>query len=343
MTTNPQPPDTSVHARQHSIELLRIVAMLMVLFIHYNLPVRGKPNPAELQNNFLFSLESIGLQSLLIVCVNCFVLISGWFGIHWKRRSLFNLCFQVLFWALACYPLLLLLPHSGGNEITTYAANLLRQWFVWAYFGLYLFAPVLNDFIEKSSSRRLAFFVTAFYVFSTLFGYVCKAVADFNEGMSVISLIGLYLLGALMHRAEKQLPKRASVWLGGYLLCAFLLTGLTLIVFYFGGTSMPHGYLNPIVIIQSVCLFMFFQRLRINSPVILFFSSSAYAVYLAHMFPADCYTTLLHRIAGSGMGGYAECIAIIGFIVLVYLLAVLVDKVRIALFVLLFPKSTRHS
>lgn len=264
--------------------------------------------------------------------MNCFVLISGWFGIRWKRRSLLNLCFQVLFWIVACYLLLLLFSDSAATGVQGYLQGVLGKWFVWAYFGLYLFAPVLNDFIDKSSTRKLAVFVASFYVFSTFFGYFSKAVADFNEGMSVISLIGLYMLDALLHRVEDRLPKRASVWFGGYLCCVVLLTVFSLILLHFGLNSMPQGYLNPVVIIESVCLFMFFQCLRFNAPAVLFFSSSAYAVYLCHVFPGECYGSILRRMAGSGLSSWLEVAAIVGFILFVFLFAVLVDKLRIALF-----------
>lgn len=82
MTTQEGRSDAVKVTRQHNLELLRIVAMLMVLFIHYNLPVRGKPTPELMHAAFWSSLFTLSLQSVLIVCVNCFVLISGWFGIR---------------------------------------------------------------------------------------------------------------------------------------------------------------------------------------------------------------------------------------------------------------------
>ena len=337
MTPLKEEPNVAQTKRLHNLELLRIIAMLMVLFIHYNLPVRGIPSPETLQADPSGTMLTIVLQSVLIVCVNCFILISGWFGIRWKRRSFLNLCFQVFFWAVICYPILLLLPHSSADSVLLYLQGLLGKWFVWAYFGLYLFAPVFNDFIEKSDVRRLSYFVLAFYLFSTLFGYLSKAVADFNEGMSVLSLIGLYLLGAWLRKVETSLPKRPLIWLSGYLGCIIVLTLLSVLLFSLGIQSMPHGYLNPIVIVESVCLFMFFQRMQVNAPVILFFSSSAYAVYLIHVFPGDCYATMLQRIVNSDFPGWAEAGAIVVYILLVFVVAVLVDKIRISMFRRLMP------
>lgn len=184
--------------RQLNLELLRIVAMFMVLIIHYNLPVRGKPTIEALHNNEVSTSITILLQSILIVCVNCFILISGYFGIHWKRRSFLNLCFQVLFWFVVGYGITFIPPLGNKPSVQNYLMEVLSKWFVWCYFGLYLFAPVLNAFVEKCSTRQLVVFVVLFYTFSTLFGYLTKSIADFNEGMSVISLAGLYLLGRMI-------------------------------------------------------------------------------------------------------------------------------------------------
>ena len=77
------------------------------------------------------------------------------------------------------------------------------RWFIEAYIGLYILAPMINRFIEKSTHRELGIFILAFYLFSTLFGYLGKAY-DFNKGMSIISLVGLYLIGAYLRRKQEQ-------------------------------------------------------------------------------------------------------------------------------------------
>lgn len=121
-------------------------------------------------------------------------------------------------------------------------------------------------------------------------------------------------------------------WLLAYLACVATLFVLTWIAFGMGIQKMPQGYLNPIVIIESVCLFMCFKKMRVKSSAILFFSSSAYAVFLMHMFPFDYYTKALRWIVDCHMPLHLQALAIISFMIGVFVAAVLIDKIRIAIF-----------
>ena len=87
--------------RNTNIEILRILLMLMVCFLH--LAVHGygyfSHNTHPLNNvsdhSFLLSL----LVSLTIPAVNTYVLISGYFGIKFKWNSVFAFAFQALFFS----------------------------------------------------------------------------------------------------------------------------------------------------------------------------------------------------------------------------------------------------
>ena len=67
--------------RFSNIELLRIVAMLLVVFVHANYFSLGWINIDDINNDPINSFVRIILEQICIVCVNVFVLISGWFGI----------------------------------------------------------------------------------------------------------------------------------------------------------------------------------------------------------------------------------------------------------------------
>lgn len=76
-------------ARKSNLELLRIVAMLLVLLTHY-VSTRISIEEYPLVSNSVFNIPSfhsilnMELESLSFVCVNCFVLISGYFRIKFK-------------------------------------------------------------------------------------------------------------------------------------------------------------------------------------------------------------------------------------------------------------------
>lgn len=84
--------------RKLNIELLRIFSMLMVLVIHYNVSVNGQTSHEMVLTAPLKAVGIASLKSLSFICVNCFIIISGYFGIKWKWKGLCNYLFQIGFW-----------------------------------------------------------------------------------------------------------------------------------------------------------------------------------------------------------------------------------------------------
>ena len=83
--------------RQSNIELLRIIAMFLVLIVHADFTSIGCPNIEDIETSPISSFFRILTQSLSLICVNLFVLISGYFGINPKSKSILSLIFQVFF------------------------------------------------------------------------------------------------------------------------------------------------------------------------------------------------------------------------------------------------------
>jgi len=63
--------------RLSNIELLRIVAMFLVLVVHSDFFSLGAPTSMEIANSPMQSYVRIFIESFSIVCVNVFVMISG--------------------------------------------------------------------------------------------------------------------------------------------------------------------------------------------------------------------------------------------------------------------------
>lgn len=280
------------------------------------------------------TLLNLELRSICFVCVNCFVLLSGYFGIRWRLSSFLNLLFQILFWSIVTTGIYVgfnndmalsrLLPMILGNW---------TAWFVVSYLGLYLLSPILNAYLEKASDRQLLGIIGVFYVFSTLFGWIAKR-PDFNDGMSTLSLMGLYLIGAYLRRMKDSWKKlKAYTYLAAYFSLGVLLLLLSLIALYFGVTKSVYGYLNPIVILESVCLFLFFAKLNIGHiKWINGVAASAFSVYLFHFSPAlyPYYQKCCAYIEQSFTTGSL----VIGFLFMttVFITAVTIDRLRILLF-----------
>lgn len=143
--------------RQSNFELLRIIAMLFIIFHH--LGIHANYSTATLASwkggfvNFYISLGKIG--------VNLFVFISGYFLVtgkfSWKK--LLKLELQILFYSLGIYAIFVLsgVEKFDAFELVKCFFPLVFEeyWFMTAYVITYLLSPLLNYAINKLSAKAL--------------------------------------------------------------------------------------------------------------------------------------------------------------------------------------------
>lgn len=278
---------TLAKKRQVNIELLRIIAMLLVLLNHSTWNAHYF-NIGMVHTDLLKSIGVLEVYSWIFVCVPCFVVISGYFGIHWKWKGLFNYLFQIGFWGGIVY---LITWGLGLHDfhVLTFIKNMTCflygvNWFFYAYFGLYMFAPVLNAFIEKVDERQMMWMTLAFFAFQTVFGWILKQ-NEFYYGLTFTSLIGWYLLGAFLRKStwkgfHLKPWQNMAVFLGVGQICV----GIALVAAFLGIEKGTYSYISPLQVIQTAYLFLFCRSLKITKgeKVITFFASSAFAGLLAH-------------------------------------------------------------
>lgn len=285
---------TSKKSRLSNLELLRIFSMMLVMMVHY-LPLRSPTTTEVLINNPFKALLNLELHSISIICVHCFILISGYFGIRWKMKSFISLMFQLLFWACMGYIMAKFfiepfLPSNNTFTAFSFISQMIQwyqaRWFVSAYITLYVLSPVINSFIDKSTPKQLLNYIIIFYIFSTLFGWFMLS-KEFATGLSAISLIGIYLIGGWLRKSTL----RMVLWnkkfdMIGFFLCTVTLTLISALLLQLRIRSSIYGYLNPIVIIESIFLFQFFRKLDIGSKSwVNFLAASAFSAFLLHCHP----------------------------------------------------------
>ena len=179
-------------SRESNMELLRLLSMLLVLIIHANTAFDPWPIGREdIMSAPVHCFFRFLVESLSVVCVNAFILLSGWFSIKFSFKRLFSFIFQVLFFSLV----LALLPSRNGQGAHLFfdIFTLNQYWFVKAYIILFLLSPVLNLFAEQASRIVFRNVLIAFFVMQTLFSYISNSIW-FDDGFSPIPFIGLYLL-----------------------------------------------------------------------------------------------------------------------------------------------------
>ena len=318
--------------RQSNFELLRIVAMLLVVLLHANYFALGNISPTEVAMSPCRAAVRIFCEQACIVSVNVFVMISGWFGIKASLKGLCSFLFQVLFLIGLIYfaGFIWGIPFDKQSMGKAFYFGS-YYWFVVAYLILFVLSPVLNAFIEHASYRSALTTIVAFFVMELLFGRI-NDVGLFDHGYSAIAFVGIYLLaGFLRQHAVWVVRFRARTCFFIYFIMTLIPASLSLFVEgCLGNEYMPIYYDSPAVILAAMFLMLGFARLSFSSKAVNWFASSVFAIYIIHLHPVivDYYTRWVGWLYSS-LSLPIFMIAIVTIAVLISLICILVDKVRL--------------
>lgn len=293
-------------SRQSNFELMRIIAMMMIIVWHIIIHGRLIENTAGFTNLFLNFLLCI-----CIIHVNSFALLMGYFQYE-KEFSLrkFLKLFNSQWFYKIVFAVLALITGIVAISKTNFILEILpigspnNYWFIYCYLGTYLLSPFLNKFIafiDKKDYRNCL--IVCFFLFSVV-AYITHGSIIDNNGSTIYQFIFLYLLGAYLHKY----PVKDNIYLKKYsnnkLMLIFSLGFIffTIINFliqvfaiYMINTNnsivrtislyiidSKYYYSSPVTILQTVCFFLFFETLSIKSKFINFVSSTTLGIYLIH-------------------------------------------------------------
>lgn len=336
--------------RETNIELLRIIAMFLVLIVHSDFFSLGAPSKDDICTNFTDSLLRIFFQSLSIACVDIFVFISGWFGIKPKIKGLCNYLFQCLFFLIGIYTVCLVTGITSLSimGIRGCIAATPLNWFIKAYLLLYVLSPVLNAFIDNASRRQFKSVLVAFYLFQFTYGWAFSSSTSFiQDGYSTISFVGLYLLARYLKLYRPFITN--FKWRTDLIIVFSLVVGTTALYLIFPEIGNRFlNYISPTTILISIFAILAFSKFSINSKFINWCAASSFAVFLLHTnpnviwhFQAMC--VRLHNLLSPlcYWGGLLIILATI------FVLAIAIDQLRISIWKMLWcfieQKCNKHN
>lgn len=325
--------------RQSNIELLRIIAMFLVLLLHADFLSIGTPTLADLHTRPTNTTLAYFIEAMCIVCVNTFVMISGWFGIKPKVKSISSFLFQCLFTYIGIYTVFLI---SGLTKLTSYGICdcfflTKDSWFIKAYLLLYILTPALNALTEKATKKQLMLFLIFFYLFHTVYGWAGNSTEYIKGGYSPISFIGLYVLSRYVRLYRPAWSKKSvfadiTVFFGLVALNA----GGTLLTSLLGGDTFSFitkgmvAYSNPLVIAASLFLLLAFSKFSIQNKSVNWIATSSFTVYLIHANPnilSVYYIPLCKYL--NDLWGANYFILILPVLAVIFMGCILIDQIRI--------------
>lgn len=228
----------------------------------------------------------MGLYSFAFVGVNLFVLITGYFGINFKWKSLINLVGITFFYYLISLICSVLFFHETivPVKIIELFLPISRNgyyWFISAYIFLFLLSPILSFTLKNITNRQLFIFILILTYINCVSGWFFGNHINPN-GYNTMNFIYLYFIGHCMHRFNIQSKLKKRYWLILYIILSIInpfIAHFTFLNFHFLSPRF-FGYNNPLVIVAAISLFCFISSYDLKSKVVNFIASCTLPIYL---------------------------------------------------------------
>jgi len=327
--------------RELNVELLRIILMIMIVCHHFLMRGRGlhllyTSGSTHIDNN---ALHGLFIDSFLIMTVNCFIFISGYYGIKFRIRTILSLLIQAITYSIVIdvvYDVF-----TDGDLSMDLVWNGLMSipngqwWFITAYFFLYLLSPFLNLPKKYLTKFQFLYILGVLTLINFIVGFTLDPSAlGVLNGYSLFSFICLYFYGQAFN-GYLDFKKGKLFYFSVYLICSLLIFTMFFVSLKYFSVDLAwtaFSYNNPLVLISAISFFFFFKNLKISFTQISFFSSSVLAVYLIHEHPvsAELLTQNLNKIATRYLIGNVYFTFFLIAIVL-FLCCTVVEKIRLAI------------
>lgn len=343
-----------VSKRQANFELLRIVAMMMIIVLHYL--NKGDLATAYTTDSSAVNYAAHFMQAFCSVAVNCYVLLSGYFLVEsaWKPERIISLLAQVLFYSILM-PILLALTHVGGLSfsglsiydwlIYVLPIETEHYWFATAYLLMYAFAPLLAAGVRAVEKRTLQIVIVVLVFYFSVWKSIIPVVfATDRYGYEFGWFLCLFLIAAYIRLhgcpfLDRQ--RNAALLYVGMGVCIFLLTAISGILahkmesfaYYM---DMPTSYNHILCLFGSVGLFMLFKNMKPwegrIAEIIRRLAPYTFGVYLLHEHILVRYEWIRWLGVGRVQGSFLFIPHMVGCVLLVYAAGTAVDFVRAWIF-----------
>lgn len=320
--------------RNSNHELLRILAMYMIVFIHANMNLGNfcTGGMRVFFNGFVNGICNIG--------VSCFILISGYYGIKFNLKKLVKMeCMMITYSILETAVLYLVLPEQlqGAALLEQLVKSFLpfitrKYWFYSCYVCLFLLSGYIQKFLDylkqKEFEHFLLLLLVLFSVLPTLFYF--ELIPDNGKGL--VQMIMIYMIGRYI-----RMYKDISIPLKKMLPLFFLLWGINGIShelpIQLGGIYHHLCKDNSITnLIMAIILFYCFKELKFSSRIINKTASYVFAVFALNNTLVSAVMKLLKDNGLTATENITGFFSLAGVVFLIMAVCLLIGALREVLF-----------
>ena len=325
--------------RDSNIELLRIFATISIIILHCNgwfLIEWGGGVTDWKTGGWAVATSRSLIQSVTLLGVDVFILISGFYGIRPKLKSIVNLFTLLLFFYVVCYIWNCYLGKEMFSIIGLIKHMLAfswSNWFINSYLFLMLLSPVINKYVNNSQTKKLAIYILCYCVLTLYMGCIRKnEYWWYNGGYSITMMLGVYLVGQYLSRVVDDLGCIRYWHLIVAFICMIVIMSILRVFLPQGGVLLQYG--SPIVIVAAVLLFLLFYHMpKFKSKFVNWIASSCLASFILH----TC-NPVFSWLINKDITYFSQetfpiyCLKIGGVILGVFALSILLDKIRLLIF-----------
>lgn len=328
--------------RNYGIDLLRLLAMLMVVVVHI-----ANQGGASTCADGVKRYAVAAIEYMAICCVDVYAVISGYVGYREtrpKRRTskYLKMWFGVFFYSLG----ISLAALFARPDIMTFENVVksafpvisLAYWYFSSYTVVFFLAPWINGFISrldnKDTTKLALLSVGLFSVVSFASNFFQTDPFVLNGGYSPLWLLVLYVVGAWM--------KKCGVFgKTGKLTLLLLIIGdyaLMCVIAYVipQGSLGISGYTSPFVLAIAIFCVALFSKIKFSrfvNGIIAFLAPAAFGVYLIHTHPFIYNNVLKDAFLWvSDVSVFAIPFVIVGSAVVIMAVCLAAEKLRLWLF-----------
>jgi surface polysaccharide O-acyltransferase-like enzyme len=313
--------------RNSSIELVRLLAMFMIVLYHLILffiePVNSDP---------IYKAIQIPLHIGVIL----FVLISGYFGINPTFRGFFKITCIVAVYFLPLRLWYVYKMEMGGMAMldSFHVLSKTPYWFVRTYLCLYLISPFINKCLKDITFRERLYYIVVFAIIAVYLGML-QCDITLIDGKNIANFILIYIIGDTIRKEHNRWKQFSNL---SFVLC-FLFFNVVLVTLYIAcrdtvisdmvwNWSFP--YYSPFLLVSSVLFFIPFTRFTIHSRFINYVAVSVFSIYVIHHQPTildKCMRPVVNTLYSVTNENVWECLGmLIVFAVFVMIISVTIDK-----------------
>ena len=284
-----------VKTRDTNMELLRIVAMFMVVTLHCI-------GHGDFLNDTSVSLENYILlrllDSLSQIANALFLMTTGYYMINKKfnLKRILDLWGKTIFYYFIIWIVCVLLGRETQVLKSLFPVTIGNYWFISAYISLYFLIPIINILLNKLTKSQFKYGLIVLIIMFGIIRVVSNPSAIYSG--AIMPVIIIYSIGAYIRKFVEV--KHKNKYIIKYILLTIIFTLIYMIlqiyqrittnaIVYYRIYLILTGlreYNCIILIAMAICVFMKFVTIKIKSnfanQTISFIAPSMFSIYIIH-------------------------------------------------------------